>query len=120
MMRRWAEFCKDPLFSRIYFIAPAMNRKGWDWEQFPFERMKVIYNPDDLAIWLGALTPWHPFGLAGALGFKTTDSRIVQRSDTSTNDGFWGHGHYFDKAHRWQTAREVSDFIEYEAHRGGA
>lgn len=95
-------------FDYIVFISPAMNRKGWGWESLPFERMLVDYNPDDLAIWAGALLPGHPFGLAGCMGFVTEDPRIEQRSDSTLSDGFLGHNHYFHNG----TARDTVDMID--------
>jgi pimeloyl-ACP methyl ester carboxylesterase len=98
------------LFDRIYMIDAAMNRGGWDWERLEFEKMKIIYNPDDLAIWAGALLPFHRFGLAGARGFRTNDKRIIQRSDSMGKDGVLGHNHYFRDDHVMETARDIADF----------
>ena len=98
------------LFDRLYFIDPAMNRSGWEWERLEFDRMKVMYNPDDLAIWAGAILPFHRFGLAGAKGFKTSDKRILQRPDSTGKDGFLGHNHYFHEGHVMEAARDIADF----------
>ena len=95
-------------FDYLVFISPAMNRKGWRWERLPFTKMLVDYNPDDLAIWAGGILPLHPFGLAGCMGFKTTDPRIVQKSDSTLSDGFLGHNHYF----HGETARDTADMVD--------
>lgn len=109
MLQEWKRYCpEEPLFHYIVFVSPAMNRSGWAWEEQRFERMLVDYNPDDLAIWLGAGLPGHLFGWAGCQGFRTDDPRIEQRADSTVSDGLLGHNHYFHNG----TARDTVDMID--------
>lgn len=96
------------LFDYVILFSPAMNRSGWKWGKCDFEKMLVIYNPNDLAIFLGSILRFHPFGKAGSRGFKTKDARIEQREDTTGSEGFLGHSHYFNDAN----ARDTADAID--------
>ena len=107
MMLEHAKQSPDPLFDNIVFIAPAMNRKGWDWNRLEFGRMLVIYNAGDWAIWAGSMLLFHPFGMAGVRGFDTDDIRIEQREDSTLASGFWGHNYF-----RGGAARDVVDLVE--------
>ena len=106
------------LFDYVILISPAMNRNGWKWEDCGFKKILVVYNPDDLAIWMGSLLAFrHPFGKAGCRGFKTDDPRFDQREDSTGKDGFLGHNHYFDDAHSRDTADMIDLFLESQATR---
>ena len=113
MLEAWRKYSDVPLFDKIYFLSPAANRTGWNFERYAFDEMRVIYNPDDLAIWLGGLLPFHRFGWAGCRGFKTEDPRVTQISDRSKVDGWIGHSHYFRGDNLLETVGDIVDF-----HRG--
>lgn len=99
---------KMRLWHRIVFVAPAMDRQGWAWDWCDFDRLLTIYNPNDLAIWAGALLPFHPYGFAGVRGFRTKDPRIINREDSSLSDGWIAHSHYFHD----ETARQTADLAD--------
>lgn len=106
--REMLQIAKRPPLRRIVLIAPAMDHRV-DWTQFDFEKMLVIYNPKDLAIYWGAKLPGHPFGWAGRREFTIRDPRItyVQVPDGLRLDR-WGHGHFF----KYPTMTQVGNLIE--------
>lgn len=106
MMLEHAKISSEPMIRNLVFVAPAMERRGWRWNAMEFERMLVVYNASDLAIWLGSLLWAHPFGLAGVRGFATDDIRIEQREDSTLASGFWGHNYF-----RGEAARDVVDLV---------
>ena len=56
------------VFKAAFLFRPAMSR----YSRFDgLNPVYCIYNPTDVAIWGGSLLLVHPFGLAGALGFKS-------------------------------------------------
>ena len=102
------------LFSNVFFLAPAMDRGGWDWRCLNFGRLHCVHNPHDIAILLGSITPWHPFGAAGRSGFNTNDPRISNQTAPSRR-GFWNHSDPFfsgDRAKFW--ASEIDWLLQAE------
>lgn len=111
IVREIMDHVPGQLFGRVVLIAPAMER-GVRWERRRFDRMMVLHNSRDAAILAGSLLPWHPFGLAGRYGFRTTDGRVRQyemRGDASID--WMGHGHYFHEPYLTQVAGLMEDFI---------
>jgi len=118
MLRFWKEATGEafgPLFRRMVFFAPAMNRSGWDWEDYAFENLLVVHHRRDAAIRLGKLLPLHPFGTAGQKGFRTTDSRIAHLECLAPKPSHLGHGHYFHPPHLEKWARKVDLFLRLPA-----
>ena len=115
MLRFWKEGTGEafgPLFRRIVMIAPAMNRSGWDWEEYNFQHMLVVHHRQDVAIQLGTFLPWHPFGTAGRYGFKTVDPRISHMEDKAHKPGALAHGHYFRPPYLEGWAHRINTFLE--------
>lgn len=61
-------------FSTVFWFRPAMNR-DYTIPKGACERLFVIHNREDRAIWLGERLWWHDFGAAGRLGLDAGDSR---------------------------------------------
>lgn len=73
-------------FKAVFLFRPAMSR----WHKFPaYQDTKIycIYSPQDYTIWMGSLALYHPFGLAGARGFKNPYVKNVKSHGP--------HGHDF-------------------------
>lgn len=99
-----------PLFRRIVFFAPAMDRAGWEWESLPFERMLVVHNRADRAIKWGSRLPKHKFGNAGRFGFEATDPRI-QHHEATEKAGLWRHSYYFTPPHIHAYSLVAAEFV---------
>jgi hypothetical protein len=56
-------------FSTVFWFRPAMNRDVIV-PDHGCERLFVLHHPEDRAIALGSLLPWHPFGAAGRFGLE--------------------------------------------------
>lgn len=101
----------EHLFSHVFLFSPAMNRTGWHWERLDFETLHCFHNPNDIAILLGSINPFHPFGAAGRKGFVTEDKRVHNVSVPS-KVGPWNHSDpWFAgfSAQRW--ARAIDTMI---------
>lgn len=87
-----------PVIENLILLSPAVDRARHCFEGMSFKRALVIYNPMDLAIICGSINPRHPFGAAGAFGFKTNDRRVMQEARWSMV-GRWNHTKpYFNKS----------------------
>lgn len=63
-------------FGKVFFFAAAAESNL----EFPKNGMQKLYNifsPDDPALRLGRLLPFHPFGALGMKGYKGDDHRVV-------------------------------------------
>ena len=73
-------------FKAVFLFRPAMSR----WHKFPmYQDTKVfcIYSPQDIAIWAGALGLFHhPFGLAGARGFRSPYVKNIKSHGSHAHD----------------------------------
>lgn len=111
MVREMLELTGAEEFRRIVLIAPAMSHR-YDWTQHQFERMLVMRNPGDRAIWWGAMLPVHRFGWAGRRGFRRMDDRMTEAivTDDERADR-WGHSHYFRGVAVADVASLIDDFL---------
>lgn len=101
----------DPYIARIVFLAPALGR--WQkWSRLNFTKLLCIHNPMDLAIIAGSLIPRHPFGLAGAYGFRTDDPRVENRARMSFEGPFNHTAPYFRVPYVETLAAEIDDFLK--------
>jgi hypothetical protein len=101
----------SPLFRRVVFLGPAMNRRGWEWGRLEFESLRVIHNPWDLAIRFGSWIPGHSFGRAGAQGLETDDIRVENVAKTSFSGPFNHNAPYFRPPYLTRTAVKIDEFL---------
>lgn len=113
LMEEAAMLVSTPHVGRVVFLAPAMNRKQ-HFEDVHFDNMLVIHNPVDLAIWAGSFLPFHRFGLAGALGFKTQDRRVYNKPRLSFVGPFNHTSTYFQEPYVEDLADELDAWL-YDA-----
>ncbi len=96
--------------SKIVMLSPALNRNQ-DFHGLPFDNLLCIHNPFDIAIWAGSLLPFHPFGLAGALGIKTFDPRVRNEARPSFVGPFNHTDPYFRMPYIEDMAQRIGAFI---------
>lgn len=77
-------------FTQAILISPAM---GW---RAPFgpslRRVIVLYSPLDFPVIGSGLIPGHPWGWAGAFGYKRNDGRVESYNKfTDFGKASWGH-----------------------------
>jgi len=102
---------EELLFRNVILISPAADRDTVDWETLHYDRGLVLTNPLDIAIHVGSLNPWHPFGRAGVFGFKTNDQRLAQELRFSRVGPFNHTKCWFgEKGAEW-TRERVSKFL---------
>lgn len=72
-----------------YWISPAVSR----YIKIPdgFKRVTFFVNGKDRAILLGALLPFHRFGLGGRHGYNGQDERVENEHIDKTCSDFWNH-----------------------------
>ena len=99
------------VFRRIVMLSPAMSHKA-DFRDLKFDRMMVVTNPRDRAIWWGAIIPGHPYGWAGRRGFVIEDPRIrhEEMRDVAKVD-FHRHSHYFRSPQMEMLGQWVEGFL---------
>ena len=74
-------------YSHVFMFAPAMQR-GYDFGD-QASKITCFHSHDDLAILMGQLLLFHPFGAAGRKGFYDKRVKHVELSG--------GHNAYFEK-----------------------
>lgn len=104
---RMMELGGSHLFRNVFLFAPAVD-PDWIFPIEAFERMYVIHNRKDRAVWWAKLAfrGWHPWGEMGRVGYQgDPDPRITNIEDITQHGDKWGrlHSHYFQGANldRW-------------------
>lgn len=100
-----------PYISKFISLAPAMNRKQ-HFEDVHFDKWLCIHNPIDFAILFGSVLPFHPFGLAGAMGFRTKDKRVLNEARPSFVGPFNHTAPYFQEPYVEEIAARVNEFLQ--------
>lgn len=110
IMQELALTSSRPYISNVVFLAPAMHRRQ-RFGEVHFDRLLCIHNPVDFAIWMGSALPCHPFGMAGALGFKTADSRVRNEAILSFVGPFNHTSPYFQEPYIEDVAARIARFL---------
>jgi hypothetical protein len=82
---------REVRFHSVFLFRPAMSRRYRFHRLINGTKVYCIYSPGDIAIWLGSILLFHPFGLAGAKGFK--DRSVINVPSHSR------HNHDFSDKH---------------------
>jgi pimeloyl-ACP methyl ester carboxylesterase len=101
----------NDLIRNFVMVAPAADRNAVQWEALSFERGLVLTNPLDIAIFFGSINPRHPFGWAGAAGFKTDDPRMTQEVRLSTTGPFNHTKPWFGQKGKEWTCGRIARFL---------
>ncbi len=82
-------------FSQAYAFAPAFNAKTV-WPD-RFDKMNVIHNPRDMALWQGFLIPRHEFGLLGVIGYQGVHDKRIHSISNWAGDtvDMYNHSQYW-------------------------
>jgi len=110
----WAENPDDGVrFDTVFMFSAAATSDKMEYPDGCLNKCYVVYNPQDNALKLGAILPWHCFGRLGLLGFIRTPSKARDRRFKNIQAYFtsgWfkpNHGFYFiEKLNQWM------DFID--------
>jgi hypothetical protein len=105
------------IFRRIVGFAPALNR-DWVFPREAFERMVVVHNPQDRAVWyaehlFGFSHPWGDMGRRGYYDPQHPDPRITNHEDKARRRwlGERMHCHYFHPPHLTRWAKFCAEFF---------
>lgn len=109
---RMMELGGSGIFRNVFLFAPALD-PDWIFPVEAFDRMWVIHNRHDRAVWWAkvAFGAWHPLGDMGRVGYQgDADDRITNVEDKTRQGDKWGrlHSHYFQMPHLATWA----DFVE--------
>lgn len=96
-------------FNSVFLFRPAMSRSHKFYRLINGTHVYCIHSPDDWTIKLGAIMAFHPFGLAGAYGFKdpfvtNTISEGGHSDDFKFHDGKYNLHHWTKFIHERITA----------------
>ena len=106
----WNAMERGVKFDSVVFISPAMTRKPkWEEVKGRFKSLNCVFNSFDAAVIAGAAIPWHPFGLAGARGFKTKGKPgNVSNYRHDSFEGPFNHSDlWFDDGHADELAARI-------------
>lgn len=99
------------MIARVVMLAPALDRRQ-NFAALKFNRILCIHNPADIAIIVGSLIPFkHPFGLAGAFGFRTNDPRILNEARLSFEGAYNHTVPYFRQPNVEILSDRINDFL---------
>jgi len=107
-------------WGKCFLFAGAATSDKMYYPDDSLERAYVIYNPEDKALFIGSLLPFHPFGKLGYHGYSGQPGRTELDRRFQNIRGFkksagLNHSHYFDEERRkWfefinQKLREKTD-----------
>jgi len=81
-------------FGKVFWFAPAID-KDIVIPEGACERLYIIHNPNDKALFVAKLLFWHDFGEMGRVGYQgPNDERVENIMDTSKPTLF-NHSYYF-------------------------
>lgn len=106
----------------IILVAPAFGSKT-AWPMWGFDRMVVMHNPHDLAVFVGQLLYKHKFGALGRIGYRgRTDARIRNISIKNAKGSDWpiNHSWMFRGKQLDNTTAQIRRIIDgYERFKSG-
>jgi len=84
------------IWGNCFIFGGACTSDKYTYPPDAFTSAYMIYNPADLALRLGALLPFHPFGRLGQRGYAGyVRDRRIQNVPALENDLGINHSHYF-------------------------
>jgi hypothetical protein len=96
-------------WGKCFVFGGAATSDSFPYPDDAFESADIFYNPEDKALLLGSLLPYHPFGKLGRKGYVgPKDKRIKNHAMLHSEFFNLEHSHYFDEFHQPRTYRHVS------------
>lgn len=83
-------------WGRCFIFSGACTSDQYNYPTDAFKRAYMIYNPADIALWFGALLPFHPFGRLGLRGYSGIYNKEILNVPALKRDNGLNHGYYFN------------------------
>ena len=109
-------------YRQVYAFAPAFGAKTlWPGAKDSdgnlrephykggFEKMNVIHNPKDWALWRGAFIPWHDFGHLGIKGYQGPHDERIHSISNLVENSVDRHNH----SQMWRDPERLAHWAEY-------
>ncbi|MGH1542370.1 MAG: esterase/lipase family protein [Arenicella sp.] len=100
-------------FGKVILFSAAATSDKMSYPNGCLDECYVVYNPEDRALKLGALLPFHPFGSIGLLGFVRTPEKAKDRRFHNVQ-AYFSSG-WFSTNHSFYNGVQRKKWIEFAA-----